>query len=163
MVGCPMYMLRKKLQNLKVSLKQWNQDIFGNIHDLVSEYMTKLKGIQQRIIVDVPTDALGSQEKDVILQLEKNQCMQEVFLSEKARLHWHVSGDRNTTFFHRIPKIKRSISVITTLKDEDSIITDPGDMKTWLSTISLIFSILQVLRMLTQWWMIPFPTWWILT
>ena len=34
-IGCPMFVLSKKLQNLKVRLKIWNKDVFGNIHDLV--------------------------------------------------------------------------------------------------------------------------------
>lgn len=44
-IGCPMFVLRKKLQNLKVSLKHWSHDIFGNIHDKVSETLLQLEVI----------------------------------------------------------------------------------------------------------------------
>lgn len=55
--------------------------------------------------------------------------MQEVFWEEKARLLWHVLGDKNKVFFHRMAKIKCSHNVITTLKVGDYFITDPGEME----------------------------------
>lgn len=53
--------------------------------------------------------------------------MQEVFWEENARLQLHVLGDRNKGLFHRMAKIKRSHSVITTLKVGDSFINDLGE------------------------------------
>lgn len=51
-----------------------------------------------------------------------------MFWTEKARLQWHISGNRNINFFHRMAKIKRSRSIIATLKVGDNSITDPGEM-----------------------------------
>jgi hypothetical protein len=47
-----------------------------------------------------------------------------MFWQEKARLNWHLEGDRNTKYFHRIAKIKTSTKLITTLQDGEHVLTD---------------------------------------
>lgn len=54
--------------------------------------------------------------------------MDGVFWYEKAKLNWHISRDRNTTFSHMMPKIKRSKIIISTIKDGNSLITDQDQM-----------------------------------
>jgi hypothetical protein len=34
-IGCPMFILTKKLKSLKEKLKIWNKDCFGNVHEAV--------------------------------------------------------------------------------------------------------------------------------
>lgn len=44
--GCPMYILTKKLQLFKNSLKSWKKDVFGNIHAMVKKSTDNLAKIQ---------------------------------------------------------------------------------------------------------------------
>lgn len=53
-----MYVLSKKLQIIKASLKQWNKDIFGEIHDLVKSSMFTLEEIQEKIGVQGSINSL---------------------------------------------------------------------------------------------------------
>jgi len=46
------------------------------------------------------------------------------FWSEKARIKWHSDGDRNTAYFHRSAKIKQAYKKISTLRVDDTLITD---------------------------------------
>jgi hypothetical protein len=89
---------------LKDELKIWNKNIFGNIHNQVSNAVNKLNDIQQRIQVDGYTDSLFSQENLAKTELETVLNMEEAYWHEKARVKWHCDGDRNTAFFTELQK-----------------------------------------------------------
>jgi hypothetical protein len=46
-------------------------------------------------------------------------------LETKANLKWHLEGDRNTKYFHRIAKIKTLSKTITSLQDGDLVLIEP--------------------------------------
>ncbi|XP_058757179.1 uncharacterized protein LOC131630417 [Vicia villosa] len=98
-VGCPMWILSKKLQNLKAKLKQLG-----------------------------PSLLLREQEKAAHDDLEVYLKQEELFWAEKENLEWHSDGDRNTTYFHRIAKMKTSNQAITLLMDGDTSVTDKAAM-----------------------------------
>ncbi|KAK2426743.1 hypothetical protein QL285_025379 [Trifolium repens] len=56
--------------------------------------------------------------------LEEALNRQEMFWQEKAKINWHLNGDRNTKYFHRLVKIKNTTKTITSLQDGDNILTD---------------------------------------
>lgn len=47
--GCPMFVLTKKLKSLKSRLKEWNKNIFGDVHLRVSNAMQQVYSIQQHL------------------------------------------------------------------------------------------------------------------
>lgn len=49
---------------------------------------------------------------------------QELFWQEKARINWHLQGDRNTKKFHRMAKIKSSTKKITSLQVGEHVLID---------------------------------------
>jgi hypothetical protein len=122
--GCPMFILSKKLKLLKDKLKVWNKECFGNIHESVAEAEQKLHDIQNQIQISGSSEALLSQEKLASATLEDALSRQEVFWQEKARLNWHIEGDRNTKYFHKLTKIKTSTKTITSLQDGEHVITE---------------------------------------
>lgn len=124
-VGCPMYVLSAKLKILKGKLKLWNKDVFGNIHEYVAAAETKLSDIQTKINLLGHSDTLMNEEKQAQIDLDQALNKQESFWKEKARLNWHVNGDRNTRYFHRITKIKNKTKVISSIRNIEEIITDP--------------------------------------
>jgi hypothetical protein len=54
--------------------------------------------------------------------------MEELFWLEKSRVKWHIDGDRNTKYFHRLAKIKNSTKLINVSRDGDNVITDPTEI-----------------------------------
>ncbi|XP_024630529.1 uncharacterized protein [Medicago truncatula] len=127
-VGCPMYILTKKLKLLKDRLKSWNVNVFGNVHQYVKQAEQNLHAIQNQIQLTNPSDNLLNQEKMARCELNTALARQECFWLEKARLSWHLEGDRNTSFFHRISKIKCKTKLINTLRVEENIISDPQEI-----------------------------------
>jgi hypothetical protein len=126
--GCPMFILSKKLKLLKEKMKVWNKECFGNVNEVVSSADQNLHLIQSQIQTSGPTDALLSQEKLANAVLEEALSRQEVFWQEKARLNWHLEGDRNTKYFHKLTKIKTSTKTITSLQDGEHVLTDQSQI-----------------------------------
>jgi hypothetical protein len=114
-----MFILSKKLKFLKDRLKNWNKDCFGNVHSLVNTAEMKLQQIQDQIQLNGHTDNLLHEERVASTMYEEALNKQEAFWQEKARVNWHLEGDRNTKYFHRLTKIKTSTKTITTLQDGD--------------------------------------------
>lgn len=96
-VGCPMFILNKKLQLLKGKLKHWNSDIFGDVHNQVNINYDVLSQIQELIWKEGANEALISQEKKAQVNLAKALGVEEIFWKEKSRLSWHLDGDGNTS------------------------------------------------------------------
>lgn len=53
---------------------------------------------------------------------------EELFWKEKARTRWNKEGDINTSYFHKVPKIKRFRNKIINLNDGNIIITDLSEI-----------------------------------
>jgi hypothetical protein len=123
-VGCPMFILSQKLKNLKSTLKSWNKMQFGDVNASVITADQNLQRIQSDIQVMGPTDVLLAEEKLASKVYEDVLSRQEVFWQEKAKVKWHLDGDRNTKYFHRLAKIKSSTKTITSLQDGDTVITE---------------------------------------
>jgi len=127
-VGCPMLILSTKLKNLKAKLKIWNKEVFGNIHESVSTAEANLNHIQSQINLNGHSDPLLNLEKAAHIQLEEALKKQNIFWQEKARVNWHLDGDRNTKFYHTITKIKNKTKLISSIINDNEIIFEPSQI-----------------------------------
>jgi hypothetical protein len=82
-IGCPMYVLSQKLKNLKVKLKLWNKEVFGNVHELVSLAENNLHLIKLQIDTDGHSDELLDQQKQAQLALDQALAKEEFFGKKK--------------------------------------------------------------------------------
>jgi len=129
-VGSPMFVLSQKLKDLKLKLKDWNHNIFGNVHALVKEAENKLADIQELLDIQGMNDDLLEQQKRAQIKFEDALNKEEAFWQERAKSKWHLEGDRNTTYFHRLAKIKAKTKPITAIRVDDELINDPEQIAT---------------------------------
>ncbi|PNX99831.1 ribonuclease H, partial [Trifolium pratense] len=143
-VGCPMFILSQKLKLLKNKLKIWNKQSFGNVHDFVISTEQKLQHIQDQIQQNGHTVALLAEEKLASNAYEEALNRQEIFWQEKAKLNWHLEGDRNTKYFHRLAKIKTSTKAITSLQDgeHDSLLAEDVIPKLVTNEVNAVLTML---------------------
>lgn len=80
--------------------------------------------IQTKIQQEGHTDSLISQEKNAQKAMEGALKIQDWFWQEKAKVNWHTDGDRNTTYFHRVTKIKNATKLISSLRINDQVTTN---------------------------------------
>jgi len=86
-IGCPMFVLSSKLKTLKDTLKVWNKNCFGNVHNFVKQAEQDLQTVQELIQVSGHSDELLDEEKKAQKHYEEALNREEMFGREKARLN----------------------------------------------------------------------------
>ncbi|PNY03176.1 ribonuclease H [Trifolium pratense] len=124
-IGSPMFILSKKLKLLKEHLKNWNKEVFGNVHSYVKDAEDSVAEIQNQIQLNGCIDSLRDSEKRALDKLDEALKRQEWFWHEKSKVNWHVEGDRNTKYFHRIAKRKNTTKAMSSIRVDEKLITDP--------------------------------------
>lgn len=61
--------------------------------------------------------------------LQHALSFQEKFWKDKARINWLLHGDRNTSYFHKVAKIRAATKLISVLKHEDSIMIEATNIE----------------------------------
>jgi hypothetical protein len=110
---------------LKGELKTLNKNVFGDINNEVQNAFANLDVIQKYISTDGYTESLMKQVALAKESLEKALNIEEIFWQQKSWVKWHCQGDRNTTFFHRISKIKQAYKKLNSIRVDNNIVIEP--------------------------------------
>jgi hypothetical protein len=124
-VGSPMSCLQQKLKRLKRAFKEWNKVTFGNIHSQVSVAIDEVTRLQNIIDSGSITDEIVAQDYHAQLILSQALLQHDQFWKEKARVQHFMNGDRNTSYFHRVARVKAATKQIFMIKHGDTIFSDP--------------------------------------
>eukprot|EP00253_Pinus_taeda_P028175 PITA_28175 len=132
--GSKMFILQKKLKNIKLRLKDWNKTVFGNIFQEKEIIEQKLEQIHKDGVAGCRDEEACEQEKDLTQQWH-NRCKQEESLwKQKSRILWLKEGEQNTKFFHRSAMDYRSTNKILELKNsEGEILKNHNEISALLS------------------------------
>lgn len=76
MVDCPMFTLAQKLRDLKLELKTWNKEVFGDVHLNVERAQAEVDKVQAQIIALGYLNSLLDKEKTMQLELHKDLLYQ---------------------------------------------------------------------------------------
>lgn len=110
----PFYALQKKLKDLKVALRIWNREVFGDLNQAKKE-VTALVAEREICFDENPT-----QDNRILLQQANARMFsilerEEIFWYQKSRINWMNYGDRNTSFFHQYAKVRRQQNFVRRL------------------------------------------------
>ena len=98
--GNGIWKLKEKLKLLKIDLKSWNKDVFGNLHT------TKGRVVQELEELDCEDCNGGLEESERLKRMELTSRLVEIdrkidsLLCQKARASWFKYGDSCTRFYH---------------------------------------------------------------
>ncbi|KAL6225674.1 hypothetical protein ACLB2K_004523 [Fragaria x ananassa] len=122
--GCPLSVLQHKLWVLRKALWVWNWEVFGNIHKKVDDDLTALAQIQHDIATSGDSDDLLAKESVLHASLTESLRIREMFWREKSRQRWLAEGDRNTSYFHAMCRVRKAQSSITLLREGSQLFED---------------------------------------
>lgn len=140
--GQGMVRWQSKLKNLKQIFKVWNCTVSGDVDKQVRLAVDEVNRIQQLIDTSGFTDQLYAQFLEAQLLLTKALNYLNHLWKEKAKNQNFVHGDRNTSYFHRVSKIRAATKNISLLQNDDIDITDTDEIEVHvLDFFQAIFSV----------------------
>jgi len=105
--GGGMVVLKEKLKKLKIDLKKWNKEVFGNVNQEGESIQKKIEELDARDDQS-ELDELGREDRRLLLaEHSRNLFRQEAIMHQKARKKWLKQGDLNTKYFHSSVKWRR--------------------------------------------------------
>lgn len=126
--GTPSFILTRKLKDLKLDLKKWNAEVFGNVEHKRTQLMMQLN--QFDVLVEnhpLSKDEILQKER-IRADLERNTLMDEISWRQKSQALWLREGDKNTRFFHRLANSHRRNNTISTLLINEDLSSEPDDI-----------------------------------
>ncbi|XP_056692109.1 uncharacterized protein [Spinacia oleracea] len=111
------------------SIKNWNQNVFGNLYYKRKRLLARINGIQLAL-ANKYSGFLVNLERDLLKQLDDILNKERLIWAQKAGMNWRKYADYNTKYFHILAKIRKSKGKILTLQnDQGEWITDQTSLK----------------------------------
>ncbi|KAL3515199.1 hypothetical protein ACH5RR_022101 [Cinchona calisaya] len=124
-----MFRITHKIKTFRVALLTWNKNTYRRTDSKIKEIKQKIKEL----------DSIDCQSKrgrriELKLQLSEAYKEEELFWSQKARIHWLKERDRNTSFFHASVQARRKMNNISCLhKDNGEFCVNGNEMAAEIS------------------------------
>lgn len=116
------------LKQIKRVLKKINRENFSKIQERVAIANSLLKIVQGQALQD-PTPALFQKERELMAKWEFLRTIEEAYFRQKSRINWLREGDLNTSYFHRIWKVRTAVNSIRSFMLSNGVlIFDPVQM-----------------------------------
>ena len=96
-----MYKFQQKLKTLKIRIKQWNKESFGNIFQEKKQLDLRIQEVELEMSRQGPSTELKSEEWWLLQHLNLKEKQEETLFEKNSRIQWLRDGDRNTKLFHK--------------------------------------------------------------
>jgi hypothetical protein len=116
--GLPSFIFACKIKALKMNLKKWNEEVFGNIEcnkSKLLDNLSELDAIEETRALDSAELAMKG---EVSRELGACLLMEEVSWRQKSRILWLKEGDKCSKFFHSMANYHRRYNSIDSLMIE---------------------------------------------
>jgi hypothetical protein len=122
--GSPSFIFSQKLKALKIDLKRWNDQEFGNVEFRKKMHMEELCALDSLEEQRGLTSEENARKSGVIIDVENSILQEEISWRQKSRALWLKEGDKCTKFFHRVANSNRRSNSIESLSVNGSISYD---------------------------------------
>ncbi|XP_028089327.1 uncharacterized protein LOC114289760 [Camellia sinensis] len=119
----------QKLKILKMALKQWDKEVFGDVEHKLNQVEEKIHALdlsaEERPLSKVE-QAKRRKAKGVAWKLSK---MVEWAWLQKSRITWSTQGDKNTKFFHIMASSRRTKNSLCSIVVNGIVKEDPVEVR----------------------------------
>ncbi|GJZ47187.1 RNA-directed DNA polymerase, eukaryota [Tanacetum coccineum] len=103
-----MIRFRKKLQDLKITIRQWIKDKRMHLSSSKQAIHDELTAIDKELDCGMATDTSLARRQELKRQLQDIKVKEDVDSIQKSKVKWAIEGDENSSFFHGIINKRRS-------------------------------------------------------
>ncbi|CAJ2663797.1 unnamed protein product [Trifolium pratense] len=120
------FVLQDKCRGLKIKLKEWNKEEFGNVEERLKNIVESIKEL------DIRGESMGldslevTRRKELFLDFWKFQKCKEVEIFQRSRSKWLRLGDTNSKYFHGCVLARSKRNNISALKVGDIWLESPS-------------------------------------
>ncbi|XP_057837892.1 uncharacterized protein LOC131048061 [Cryptomeria japonica] len=114
--GIAMYRMAKYLRYIKVNIKKWNKEVFGDLFAAKSKTQLELEEMQDKIQTSGYNEVSINEENEVLVKYHKIIKREEEFWKQRSRSLWLKVGGRNTRFFHMTAMKHKATNKISKLR-----------------------------------------------
>ncbi len=125
--------MASKLKALKIDLKQWNAQEFGNIAYQQQGILHSLHEIETAAETYSLSEEETAAKAKLILDWEKNSSLEEISWRQKSRATWLKECDKNTKFFHSVANSNRRNNTIHHLYVDGELSSNQEAIKSQIS------------------------------
>ncbi|GER29302.1 DNAse I-like superfamily protein [Striga asiatica] len=120
--------LEEKLDRLRRRLRQWNWDVFGNLHQRFAAAQSAHATAERAYDLD-PTPENRTAMHRCHAEYQLRLLMEEDFWKQKAAVRWVAEGERNSRIFQGYVRQKRAKSYIHSIEAEGSSLTQEAQIR----------------------------------
>nr|GEV05307.1 hypothetical protein [Tanacetum cinerariifolium] len=124
-----MIRFKKKLQDLKISIRQWIKDKRLRLHSFKQAIHDELTEIDKELDRGMVADTSLIRRQNFKRQLQDIKMKETADVFQKSKVKWAIEGDENSSFFHGIINKKRSQLAIRGIFVDGSWQNDPHIVK----------------------------------
>ncbi|XP_035541166.1 uncharacterized protein LOC118344500 isoform X2 [Juglans regia] len=121
--GTPSFVLASKLKALKVDLKKWNKEVFGNVEQQKKSLWDELQSLE----AEGESEVTSSRKTEVMAEIERVLLREEISWRQKSRVLW--LKDKCTSFFHKMTNSHRRNNAIEMFKTENNLLSTPDEIQ----------------------------------
>ncbi|GJX44890.1 RNA-directed DNA polymerase, eukaryota [Tanacetum coccineum] len=122
-------LLKKKLQALKASIKEWCKDDIKRSNDTCFSIKARLSDLDKLFDNGLSNEELVTERISLLKELHNFNKSHSLDLAQKAKVRWAIEGDENSKYFHGIINKKRSQLAIRGVLIDGDWIDEPCKVK----------------------------------
>lgn len=134
LTGSPNFILAKRLKYLKLDLKNWNMEVFGNVDTNKKVLLEQLQLLDNKGLVGGIFSEEKMKKKEVIVEIEKLSLIEEISWKKNFRILWMQEGDNYTKFFHKMTNSHRRFNSFKVIQHDDNTLYNKARMKDHIVT-----------------------------
>ena len=124
--GSKQLCVSKKLKHLKPLIRSFHKENYSDLEKRVQEAFDQLTRCQHLSLTS-PSSTTYEAEREAHSKWFELARAEDKFLRQRSRIQWTVDGDANTTFYHRVIRVRQNQSHVHFLIDDDDTVIDTLD------------------------------------